>query len=165
MICGKRVHMWGRKWVLSEVCLRSIVSHSVCVYPDPGSLQSVRNKRQSAHSYRRTLGQPRRCIICNLYITVQSRVTARGQLFQISFPACCTKETQEKQTNYNNCAIISTQIVIIIVQTRHLKHRDQSLSLDLDLKYQRFIIHLSQQPSFLTVLCVGTFLISDMFPV
>lgn len=104
MICSIRVQMWGRKWVLSEVPLRPFVSHSVCV-PRYRMFTKCKKETQPAHSSRRTLGQARRCMICNLYITVQSRVTARGRLFQISFPACFTKETH---TNYNNCAIIST---------------------------------------------------------
>lgn len=37
--------MWGGKWVLSEVPLRSTpLFPTVCAYPDPGCLQSVRNK-------------------------------------------------------------------------------------------------------------------------
>lgn len=122
MICSIRVQMSGRKWVLSEVPLWPIVSHSVCV-PRSRMFTKCKKQTQGAHSTRRTLGQARRCMICNLYITVQSRVTARGRLFLISFPACCSKETH---TNYNNCAIISTQIVIILVKG-HTTQRSVSM--------------------------------------
>lgn len=159
MICSIRVQMWGRKWVLSEVPLRPFVSHSVCI-PRYRMFTKCKKETQPAHRSRRTLGQARRCMICNLYITVQSRVTARGRLFQISFPACCTKETH---TNYNNCAIISTQILIIIVKAPTTQ-RSVSIFRSGPKVTNHYSLKLAER-SFGTVLCVGTFSILEMFPV